>query len=292
MTRQDVDTIQNRKKILFKKILSKILYISKFLSCNLNLDLFRIESKSHDERTLEVKCSDFCLRIIPDLNYPETIVEIEKKDKASFSEKLLYGHLGLAKLITDYEFESILDIGSRNGTAAKAFAFLNKKVTTIEFSSDFESNYSGDYLDIEFPQLFDAIWCSHVLEHQRNLGLFLEKIYQDLKEGGVLALTVPSSLSLLIIGHPNIFTPLHLIYNLILAGFDCREAKIKCYDWQFTILVKKHPNGINPISFASTHFSDISPDGTGFVPKLLDYFPIEIQQNGHVWGEIDDVNWF
>ena len=288
--KQEFEQVKQEFEQVKQEFEKKQIELEKYTSYNLNIDLFRSETKSQDEREFQKATFDFLVKVKPNVNYPETIIEIIRQKKY-FSEVLLYGHLGLAKLVSGYEFETILDIGSRNGTASKVFDFLDKKVTTIEFSSDFESDYSGDYLDINFSKQFDAIWCSHVLEHQRNIGLFLEKIFHDLKENGVLALTVPLSLSPLIIGHPNIFTPLHLIYQLILAGFDCKDAKLKCYDWQFTIILNKKSNEVKPISFASTHFSDISPDGMGFVPNLLNFFPVSIDQNGHCWGEIDDINW-
>ncbi len=31
----------------------------------------------------------------------------------------------------------------------------------------------GDYLAIDVGNKFDLVWASHVLEHQRNVGLFI-----------------------------------------------------------------------------------------------------------------------
>ena len=228
------------------------------------------------------------MKIKPSSNYPETVFIVEKETQV-FQQKLFYSHLGLAKLISDYQFDTILDIGSGNGTASQLFSFLGKDVTAIEISEESGADYIGDYLEIDFPQQFDAIWCSHVLEHQRNIGIFLEKIYRDLKEGGVLAITVPCALSPLMIGHPNIFTPLHLIYHLVLAGFNCKMARIRTYDWQFTILLKKQSNNIKPISLATTHLQGAIP--MGYVPELLDFFPLPIPKHGQIWGEIESLNW-
>lgn len=249
---------------------------------------FRSEIDDKDSRNLLTKTSNYEVEIKPFNIYPHTFIRVIKNQNI-FEEKLLYSHLGLAKLITDYKFNNILDIGSRNGTSARLFSFLGKNVTTIEMSEDFEADYVGDYLDVSFPQKFDAIWCSHVLEHQRNIGTFLDKIYQDLKEDGILAITVPSSLCPLMIGHPNIFTPLHLVYHLVLAGFDCRNVRIKYYDWQFTILLEKKSNNIKSISLASTHYLDST--SIALVENLLNYFPLDIPENGHIWGEIESLNW-
>lgn len=248
---------------------------------------FRCEFNDKDLRNFRKKSDEYVFEIKPFEIYPHTVIKVNKNDD-SFEEKLLYGHLGLAKLITEYEFENILDIGSFNGTSARLFSFLGKNVTTIEISEDFKSDYVGDYLDVSFPEKFDAIWCSHVLEHQRNIGLFLDKIYQDLRENGVLAMTIPASLYPLIIGHPSIFTPLHLIYHLVLAGFDCKNARIKNYDWQYTIILQKKSNGIKSVGFALTHYP-VPP--ITFTENLFEYFPVNIPENGHIWGDIESLNW-
>lgn len=249
---------------------------------------FRSEIDDKDSRNYISQKDDFQVEIKPFDIYPHTFIKVTNNQNI-FEEKLLYSHLALAKLITEYQFNDILDIGSRNGTSARLFSFLGKNVTTIEMSEDFEADYVGDYLEVSFPQQFDAIWCSHVLEHQRNIGTFLDKIYQDLKEDGVLVITVPSSLCPLMIGHPNIFTPLHLVYHLILAGFDCQNVSIKYYDWQFTILLQKKSNNIKSISLASTHYADSTP--IALVEDLLHYFPLNIPENGHIWGDIESLNW-
>ncbi|HEV3007290.1 MAG TPA: methyltransferase domain-containing protein [Pirellulales bacterium] len=261
----------------------------------INLDLFRAEMKQQDERHFQCANRTTRVEVTPHEEYPHTYFAVTADGK-HFRETLLYSHLGLAKLITEYDFQSILDVGSGRGTSARVFRFLGKDLTTVDIQPAFDFSLTGDYLDMRFPGQFDAIWISHVLEHQRHLGKFLEKLYADLREGGVLAVTVPSSLSPMLIGHCNIFTPMHMIYNLVLAGFDCREARLKCYDWQFTVLVRKKSNGIKSISFASIH---TALDGTmgearnepGLVPNIRDFFPIEIPPSGHVWGEIDSLNW-
>jgi hypothetical protein len=115
------------------------------------------------------------------------------------------------------------------------------------------------------------VWASHILEHQRNVGAFLDKVFTDTKEGGLAAITVPSALCPMPMGHPSIFTPLHLIYHLVLAGFDCREARVKCYDWQFTVLVTKRSNGVPRSNIATTHYP---LDAPSYHPDLLKWFPV------------------
>jgi hypothetical protein len=135
---------------------------------------------------------------------------------------------------------------------------------------------------------FFALNSSNVLEHQRNVGAFLDKVFTDTLEGGLVAITVPAALSSMIIGHPTILTPLHLVYHLILAGFDCRYARIKNYDWQFSVLLEKRSNGVRRSNIAATHYPQDVPD---YYPDLLRWFPIDMPESGDIWGEIDAVNW-
>lgn len=92
----------------------------------------------------------------------------------------------------------------------------------------------------------------------------------------------------MIMGHPNIFTPMHMVYHLILAGFDCSAARIKSYDWQFTIIIRKHYNGVRKSNIASTNFPMDAPN---YLADLLEYFPVRVPENGHIWGEVDSLNW-
>ena len=167
-------------------------------------------------------------------------------------EEILYSHLTLLKLLKHFYFETVLDIGSHQQREARILRHVGKKVITVEIVPGYDSDYREDYLRIDFGQKFDAIWCSQVLEHQRNVGVFLEKIFNDLKESGVFALTVPFNLSPhLDFGHCNIFSPLIVLYHLVLAGFDCSRAAVKCYNNNIGIIVVKKSNNIYSRPFAS-----------------------------------------
>lgn len=75
-------------------------------------------------------------------------------------EEVFYSHLTLLKLLKHFEFESILDIGSHEQKVTRIFRYLGKEATTIEIAPGFEADYKADYLGIDFPVKFDAIWCS------------------------------------------------------------------------------------------------------------------------------------
>jgi hypothetical protein len=251
--------------------------------------LFRTEFKRRDERYFRGRRGDLTVSVQPTATYPKAIIRL-KNGEQTHEELMELSHLALAKILTEYEFQSVLDIGAGWGAAARCFNFLGKDLHTVEMVADRSSGITtgGDY--VQTPPLgpFDLVWASHVLEHQRNVGAFLDKVFTDTREGGLVAITIPSALSSMIIGHPTIMTPLHLIYHLILAGFDCREARVKNYDWQFSVIVQKRANCIRPSNIAATHYPQGAPD---FYPDLLKWFPIDMPQSGDIWGEVDAIKW-
>lgn len=136
----------------------------------------------------------------------------------------LSGGEALTRLLNYRGVKTILDIGSGGGFHAKAMRLHDKDVTTISMTP--HADYIGDYNTACFPESFDAIWASHVLEHQPNPNLFLRKCLVDLKPGGILAVTVPPMKPELVGGHTTMFNQGILLYNLILAGFNCINARV------------------------------------------------------------------
>lgn len=149
----------------------------------------------------------------------------------------LSGWEALKRLMHEYQFETVLDIGSGKGAHADAFRQYGKSVTAIDIAPP--ADVVSDYMDWTPPEQFDAIWCCHVLEHQRNPGLFLEKVFADLKNGGVLAITVPPLKHQIVGGHVTLWNLGLLLYNLILAGFDCSEGRGARYGYNISVIVKK-----------------------------------------------------
>jgi SAM-dependent methyltransferase len=238
----------------------------------------------------------FVLRPAPNsrISMCNTIFTITRGDGALLEEIVPYSHRGLLKLCADFDFESVLDVGSHEGHSARIFRFLGKRVTTTEILGCYEADYRGDYLDIEFPEQFDAIWASHILEHQRNTGLFLDKVFRDLKDGGVLAVTVPTSNpGGLEFGHVNLYTPALLIYQLVSAGFDCSKASVASYNAMTTVIVRKVANGISKISFAQypvPNTPDMEP--RHYFPDLVRNFPFAVDESGRSPGHLAaDINW-
>jgi 2-polyprenyl-3-methyl-5-hydroxy-6-metoxy-1,4-benzoquinol methylase len=194
-----------------------------------------------------------------------------QKDDETVNFPVWFAHATLIGLLHKTQFKTVLDIGCGEGLVSNIFKSLNKQVTTIEPGEskprlpEFDPiniDYKDDYLNIDFKEKFDVIWCSHVLEHIRNPATFLDKIFTDLNEGGTLALTVPyndgGNLESVVDSHINKFTIGTLLYNLICSGFDCRDIQVVIHNSELSVLLKKVFNGIAPYSTARSFGEIIS----------------------------------
>ena len=150
----------------------------------------------------------------------------------------------LRKLVSDFEFHTVLDIGCGPGRHGQLFREAGKEVTGIDIGRMCDGVIVADYLTHEFDRQFDCLWMSHVLEHQLNVNLFLQKAFRDLKVGGVLAVTVPPLKPNIVGGHVTLWNAGLLLYNLVLAGFDCSRARVKQYGYNISVLVEKAPAAV------------------------------------------------
>jgi SAM-dependent methyltransferase len=154
-------------------------------------------------------------------------------------------------------------------------------VTTISLRSG--ADVRGDYLSHKFKcgllaKKFDGIWCAHCLEHQRNPGAFLEKIFSDLKDGGILCVTVPPHKDSIVGGHVTLWNGGLLLYNLVLAGFDCSEARLLKDGYNISVLVEKRRADLPELNMDS-----------GDIEKLAQFFPMPVQQGFD--GNIGEIAW-
>jgi SAM-dependent methyltransferase len=188
-------------------------------------------------------------------------------------EKRLKSIEALEKLLRDYQFQTVLDVGCGTGRHLKRFRQAGKQAVGIDYVGLCEGVIVADYLAHEFAEPFDCLWLSHVLEHQVNVNLFLKKVYRDLKEGGILVVTVPPLKHPIVGGHVTLWNAGLLLYNLVLAGFDCSQARIKQYGYNISLITPKIPAAIPQ---AKLRFGD------GDLELLRDFFPSHPRL---VWGQ-------
>jgi SAM-dependent methyltransferase len=191
----------------------------------------------------------------------------------------MLGNQALERLIDRYPVGNVVDIGTGDGKAAQRLRDAGWNVTTVDVAGDpdVKANFPRDWTP---PELVDAIWCCHALEHQENPMEFLRACYDSLKVGGVLAVTVPPFVRV-VAGHITAWTGGLLLYNVVLAGFDCSDAAISEYGYNVSIIAEKREhrtvNVIGPL------------DG------MEHYFPVPLVRPQGMFAQlpmhIEAVNW-
>jgi 2-dehydro-3-deoxyphosphooctonate aldolase (KDO 8-P synthase) len=220
-------------------------------------------------------------------NYINAELGTIEKDTSGFLGKFDKENLRGEKILNKFlemNFKNVLDIGA--GALEHTEVFLNngKTVDICDYGNSIyydnrlknienkiRNKYIGDFNNIHFENTYDAIWCCHILEHQLNVGLFLKKIHSLLKEDGYLSIIVPPRKPFIVGGHVSIWNAGLILYNLILAGFDCsKECYIKQYDYNIGIIIKKKTIKELP--------KNLSMD-KGDIELLSKYFPFKVKHN-------------
>lgn len=154
----------------------------------------------------------------------------------------------------------VLDIGSGDCEQAKFLRSRGLEVVTLD--NKFDADITGDFNTVPITESFPSVHCAHTLEHQRNPGVFLDKIYRVLRDGGWLCITVPPLKHQIVGGHVTLWNAGLLVYNLVLAGFDCSSAFVKAEGYDISVVVQKRPADLAGIRMAA-----------GDIELLAKYFP-------------------
>jgi SAM-dependent methyltransferase len=199
----------------------------------------------------------------------------------------LFAAHALQQLLDNFNFTSVLDIGCGSGNHSDIFLNYGKDVTAIDYghSDYFEKNRSvvktliGDFNTFIFDRQFDCVWCSHILEHQPNPNLFLQKVFSLLPEGGVLALTVPPFKPEIVGGHVSFWNAGLVLYHLVLAGFNCREASVLEYGYNISVLLRKTSVRLPSLAF-----------DRGDIRRLKAFLPAELRYHSNEGDDPFDGN--
>jgi SAM-dependent methyltransferase len=221
------------------------------------------------------------------VSYTRPIGYTEKEPAVrSEFQNVQFAAAALQKLIDDFTFETVLDIGCGSGAHSEAFRRHGKKVTALDYGKSvyFEKAPSdlvaliGDFNEMQFDQQYHCVWASHVLEHQLNVSLFLKKVFSLTKEGGVICITVPPLQREILGGHVTVWNAGLLLYNLVLAGFDCHNASILRYGCNISLIVPKKTACLPELAFDK-----------GDVDRISSFLPEGFQENFN--GDIWSLNW-
>jgi len=139
--------------------------------------------------------------------------------------------------IEKYHFNTVLDVGCGYGLHSDIFKKFEKTVTSTDIAPLYKDAIITNYMDTKFEK-HDLTWASHVLEHQLDVNKFLKKIRTETKTGGYTCITVPPLKHEIVGGHVNLWNAGLLMYNLVLAGFNCKNVNIKQYNYNITVIAQ------------------------------------------------------
>lgn len=190
-----------------------------------------------------------------------------------------------------YNFSTVIDIGAGDGFAAKAFCEHDKKVTVTDLHPELLDNLPHTVtvykkLDIcdmsSIPsESYDAVWCSHVIEHVMDTGGALGEIRRILKPNGIAFLTVPPFEHRVLGGHVcpgwNIGI---LMYVLIINGFNVINGSFVKYHNNVSGFVRKGPEFDIPIIHDQ-----------GDIERIKHLFPPSLKVHQGWNGDIESYNW-
>lgn len=166
-----------------------------------------------------------------------------------------FSGLMIQHLIDTRSFKTVLDIGSGTGEQARSLRRQGRDVTELDYG---ESKYFvarkspekvivGDFVIVDIPDQYDCAIASHVLEHQPNVNAFLAKLHSVVKEGGIVAISVPPMKQNIVGGHLTLWNAGLVLYNLVMAGFDCTRPWIRRYGYNLSVVIEKRsvtPSGL------------------------------------------------
>lgn len=134
----------------------------------------------------------------------------------------------------------MLDVGGSHGVHARFFRSHGIEVDLVDMVAGDESPvFVGDYLDFRPAAPYDVVWSSHVLEHVRNAGAFIDKMAADLAPDGYCVTTVPPIRgNRMAFNHLSFWNPGMLLLNFGMAGFDMRSARLGSYAYNVSILAR------------------------------------------------------
>lgn len=134
---------------------------------------------------------------------------------------------------------------------------------------------SGDILNLDLHnRQWDLIWASHVLEHQRNPGAFIDRLISLAKPNGFICITLPYPHRTLWGGHLTLWSPGLLVYHLALSGLDVSELQIITGNREFSAIFQNKINQNFP--------ADLSFD-SGDIDRLSAALPKWVAEASDPW---------
>ena len=178
--------------------------------------------------------------------------------------------------------KNVIDVGSGGGYHANELKNIGAKVTCVDYGTSIYAAESiidnCNVVTVDFnkyfpSEKFEIVWASHVLEHQRNIGHFIEKLISCCADNGFVCITIPDPHRNLWGGHLSQLSPGLLAYNVVLCGVDLSTSIFIRGTNEFSLLFK-------PIKIDLP--SNLTFD-TGDLKKLAIYLPQGFNENADPW---------
>lgn len=178
--------------------------------------------------------------------------------------------------------QTVIDVGSGGGRHAQLFVENGCDVLCVDYGTSIyaqNAEFKGltvvntDFNQFTSEMKFDLVWASHVLEHQRNVGTFIERLIDCCAPDGMVCITVPDPHRNLWGGHVTLWTPGLLAYNVVLSGVDLSNAKFVRGSAEFSLFFA--PKRITLPANLTFDYGDLD--------KLAHYLPQGWCENGDPW---------
>ena len=165
------------------------------------------------------------------------------------SIEIEWGIFALVEFIVSFRdqigttYKTAIDIGSGEAKHTEILRAAGLEVFQLDKYSD-TAEYKVDFIEHKFDRKFDVVFCSHVIEHQRNVGIFLDKVFDIMSDDGLLLISAPKHpAESLIEGHLNCFITTYFVQHLLHAGFDLKIGKyLSCTVIENAAIVSKARN--------------------------------------------------
>ena len=200
---------------------------------------------------------------------------MERVEYASFGGMPIWGCRLLNYVLDELETVStVLNVGVKHGIHSCLFMYEGHKVIgvspmTPNVEHELFTYIEGMLEDIDPPLIsdVDVVWASMVLEHAQNVGDLLTKCRECLKPNGWFGVVVPSDKTdLLVDGHLSFWTPASLIYNMVMAGWDCKDARWYTQGRDIGLMVQRVDRPSVELDY-----------DRGDLEKLQPYFPVPFE---------------